>query len=222
MSRSSRPPTPPSTARPWRRTTRRDPARRRSPRCAHQSRCADRPTPPTPRTTPQGAGQGALPQSRNDAVDDITVIIAAGYDNLGLPNPLRARHHASNHGARPQAIHVATKRVLTLHTLPTMAARLRARCADLSKPKPKSWSTQGFENRHLPKELVQLVSGDQAGEAAADNNRALRSRRGRQGGRLARGVVDRARSCCPRHATDLRRDRLRMRRPARCHPVVAQ
>ena len=88
-SRSSRPPTPRPTARPWHRTARRDPARRRSPRCAHQSRCADRPTPPTRRTTPQDAGQGALPRRRSDAVEDITSSSQPGTTNFGCP--IRAR-----------------------------------------------------------------------------------------------------------------------------------
>ena len=86
--RSSRPATPPPTAHPWHRTARRDPSPPRSPRCAHQSRCADRPTPPTPRTTPQDARQGAHRGARRCGRGH-DVIIAARYDKSGLPDPPR-------------------------------------------------------------------------------------------------------------------------------------
>ncbi len=73
------------TGRPWPRRARRDPARRRSPRCAHQSRCAGRPTPPTPPTAPQDARRGVT-TTQAHAVEDITPIIEPGYDKFRLPD----------------------------------------------------------------------------------------------------------------------------------------
>ena len=79
--------------------SRRDRSRRRSPRCAHRSRCADRPTSPTPRTAPQDAQQGSLP--RRSGGRGHNLIIAARYDKSRLPNPRRGmhRHHSASRTA---------------------------------------------------------------------------------------------------------------------------